>query len=38
MQRTDDSLHLRELARLLLDSHGCGAVIVRGRVVVDERR
>lgn len=32
VKRTDDSLHLRKLARLLLDTHGCGAVVVWGRV------
>jgi hypothetical protein len=27
-QHTNDALHLRKLARLLLDTHGCGAVLV----------
>jgi hypothetical protein len=29
---TNGSLHLRKLARLLLDTHGCGVVVVRERV------
>jgi hypothetical protein len=28
-QHTNDALHLRKLARLLLDTHDCGAVLVR---------
>jgi hypothetical protein len=30
---TDDSLHLRELARLLLHTHGCDVVVVLLRCV-----
>ena len=34
---TDDSLHLRKLARLLLHAHGCDAVVVCVRVEGDGR-
>lgn len=35
---TNDSLHLRKLARLLLDTHGCGVVEVLVVVVVVRER